>query len=156
MKLSQHEQTLIQIAKEFNAQSISWALGGSMLLWYKGIVDQVQDLDIMILEENAEKVTSIFQTFGSILPPDNEANQECSSKVFIEAVINGIAVDIIGGFTIIADGETHYCPLQLDKIEHIHRNDTVIYLDSLEQWRLYYTWMKRDSRVSQITRFLSK
>ncbi|QMS85474.1 hypothetical protein [Candidatus Xianfuyuplasma coldseepsis] len=156
MDISKQEQALIVLAEELNKQSIPWALGGSMLLWYKGIVNQVQDLDIMILEQDEKIVSSIIQTIGTIQPQHKRDNQECHSTVFIEAVINGIDVDIIGGFTIDSNNEAHYCPLQVDKIEHIHIDDTVIYLDSLELWKTYYTLMGRTTRANQIAQFLTE
>lgn len=58
---------LSQIAEELNRQNITWAIGASCLLYFKGIVQEFSDIDIMISESDVEKVKQIFLTLGKQL-----------------------------------------------------------------------------------------
>lgn len=44
----QHKlEILSQIAKKLNEGHVTWAVGGSLLLYFKGIVDEFHDIDLM-------------------------------------------------------------------------------------------------------------
>lgn len=47
-------QVLAKIARVLNQKKVVWSVGGSMLLYFKGITETVQDIDLMIEEKDAE------------------------------------------------------------------------------------------------------
>lgn len=47
-------QVLVQLAELFNEHEIQWAVGGSLLLYFKGLVSDFHDLDLMIDEQAGE------------------------------------------------------------------------------------------------------
>ena len=76
--------------------------------------------------------------------------------VFIEAVIDEVDIDIIGGFTIVADAVEYYCPLVQKDIEIITIHNESIALDRLTNWERYYRLMGRTNRAMSIYNFLYK
>lgn len=56
----QHKlEILSQIAKKLNEGHITWAVGGSLLLYFKGIVDEFHDIDLMVHADDAEEAKSL-------------------------------------------------------------------------------------------------
>ncbi len=50
---------LSKIAEELNARGVTWAVGASLLLYFKGIVTAFNDIDLMISEEDYEAAKEI-------------------------------------------------------------------------------------------------
>ena len=53
-------ELLQKIAHRFNEANIEWALGASMLLYFKGIISEFHDIDLMISVHDAEQVRTIL------------------------------------------------------------------------------------------------
>lgn len=139
---------LATIAEMFNSKNITWALGGSAMLYLRGMVDQFDDLDIVISEGQEQVVEKLLVQMGecSIAP----ASEQFRSKCF-KSVVDNVKVDVISGFTIVCDGISHYLPLDTADIDmYMVIDDCKIYLHSIEVWRIYYSLMGRTAKVSLI------
>ena len=55
-ELNKKIKLLKEIAQRFNTAYITWALGASMLLYFKGITSTFNDIDLMISNDDAESV----------------------------------------------------------------------------------------------------
>ena len=53
MTINEKLNILKLIATKFNQANISWAVGGSLLLYFEKITDHFNDLDIMIANKDA-------------------------------------------------------------------------------------------------------
>lgn len=145
---------LSRIAEELNRQHVIWAVGASLLLYFKGIVQEFADIDIMISESDAEKVTKVFLGYGKQLPAN--PNKQYKTEFFSEFNVDGVDFDIIAGFIILHEGTEFYFPLEKDCIrDYAEINGTVIPLQSIEEWRNYYRLMGRTDKVEKIDRYLS-
>lgn len=51
---------LSMIAESLNKNNITWAIGASLLLYFKGIANEFNDIDIIIDEKDVEKVKKIL------------------------------------------------------------------------------------------------
>jgi hypothetical protein len=151
--MTQLQNVLLKLANQLNKHNLTWALGASMLLYYHGIVSTMNDIDIMILEEDEETVKKIIKQLGNI--KHHADNLKYVTKVFIEAEIDGVEIDVIGGFTIKTSDKIYYCPLQSDKITCIEIQGVTIYLDSLKLWEKYYYYMGRIERSNLIKNHLT-
>lgn len=147
LKSNDKLDTLKIISQEFNNAGITWALGGSMLLYFKGIVNEFNDIDLMVMFEDVELIKNIMHSLNAeLLPP--HPNDKYNSKAFLQYVINGVDVDIIAGFGIINEGELHDCSLHSDQIiEKINLDGEAIPLQSIELWHRYYKLMGRENKV---------
>lgn len=61
---------LSYIAKELNHKNVTWAIGASMLLYFKGITSEFHDIDITVSEKDVEITKSVLMSFGSIHTPN--------------------------------------------------------------------------------------
>ena len=61
-------ELLQKIAHRFNEANIEWALGASMLLYFKGIISEFHDIDLMVSVHDAEQVQDYFIRNGRTSP----------------------------------------------------------------------------------------
>ena len=57
-------QLLLKIAHRLNEAHVEWALGASMLMYFKGITSEFHDIDLMVAERNTECVRKILSEMG--------------------------------------------------------------------------------------------
>ena len=144
-------QVLTDIAHGFNQDKVLWAVGASLLLYFKGISDTFHDIDIMVGEADIEKVKARLLGMGQLALPN--PNMQYKTRHFLEFTIKGIDVDIMAGFVIVKDGNEYDCALLPEQIaESIQLNGESIPLHSLQLWRHYYALMGRTSKVEMIDR----
>ncbi len=144
-------EVLTLIARELNSKNIKWVLGGSCMLYFRSIVPKFEDIDILFVEEDYERVFKIMETFGKQLK--NNKNESFKTRKFLEYQIKGVDFDLMAGLLIVKDNQEFYFPLHHDvKREYELLNDTLIYLDSVENWLNYYQLMNRTEKVELILR----
>ncbi|MCK9235345.1 MAG: hypothetical protein WC225_04940 [Acholeplasmataceae bacterium] len=140
---------LQQVAHTLNQTEVMWAIGGSVLLYFKGIAEKFNDIDIMIKESDVERAKAALLKIGKGQP--NIPHPQYKTKHFLEFKIDGIDVDVIAGFTIVYQNETHYFPLkEKDIVEKIDFKGEMIPLQSIKTWRKYYQLMERNEKVKLI------
>lgn len=142
-------ELLIRIAHEFNKTNISWALGASMLLYFKGIIDEFNDIDLMIIEEDVDIAYKILSKMSKIKPV--EPNPKYQTKIFMKFEIDMINVDVMAGFMIVNGNKVYDCSLKKEQIvEKIFLGNEVIPLQSINLWKKYYHLMDRKDKVKMI------
>ena len=147
-------ELLKKIAQRFNAANITWALGASMLLYFKGITPTFHDIDLMISNEDVECVRKILSEMGELQPPN--PNPKYKTKAFMEFVINSMDVDVMAGFAILNNGKIYDCSLTKEQIvEWLSLEDVKIPLQSPLLWRRYYELMGRKEKVDMINHAVS-
>jgi hypothetical protein len=150
MKNVKDKLTLLsQIAKELNNKNVTWAIGASTMLYFKGIVSEFNDIDIMVAEEDVDVVKEVLLSLGEMQSPN--PNIEYRTRCFLEFQVEGVEIDIMAGFVIIDKENEHYFPLKKENIKDFTEIDGIkIPLQSLEEWRNYYQLMGRDEKVHMI------
>ncbi|HBN96467.1 MAG TPA: hypothetical protein DDZ66_09205 [Firmicutes bacterium] len=123
-----------------------------MLLYYKGLVARANDIDIVIALEHVERAETVLEMLGVKQPPN--LNRDYATRYFAEFVIEGIDVDVMAGFRIVAGGTTtEYVPDQ-KTFETFVLQDTTIHLCPLEDWYVLYLLMPhREGRVATIKEY---
>ncbi len=148
-ELNQKLGVLSQIAHMLNENQVLWAVGGSMLLYFKGKTDVFHDIDLMVGEKDIEKVKQLLLSLGKLLPKN--PNNQYKTKHFLEFSIDGIDVDVMAGLVIVKNGEDYDCSLLAEQIaEHISLNGEHIPLQALSDWKRYYELMGRTEKVEMI------
>ena len=144
-------EVLKTIAKKFNDAGIKYAIGASVLLYFKGIVDKFHDLDIMVDMNDVDKVKEILNKFGTLqYSPDNN---NFKTKAFLQYVVDDVGIDVIGGFIIVKDGIDYDCTLQKEIIDYTYLDGVKIALDTIDNWYKYYSLMGRDNKVKMIENY---
>lgn len=139
-------KVLKQIARAFREEKICWAVGGSMLLYFKGVTQTVHDIDLMVWEPDIEKARRLLLTMGILCPPRPQGSYR--TRHFLELVIEGVEVDVMAGFVIQKGDQAWDCSLQPEQIsEYLPLGDEVIPLQELSLWKKYYALMDRREKV---------
>ena len=107
---------LKRIAHQLNEAQVEWCLGASMMLYFKGIVSEFHDIDLMISVDDVEVVKTILSEMGTLCPSDQKPNPMYQTKCFMEYVIDEIDVDVMAGFAIVCEGEIYDCSLRKDQL----------------------------------------
>ncbi|MDD5946025.1 MAG: hypothetical protein PUD43_09955 [Clostridia bacterium] len=150
MDLTEKIDVLKSISAKFNRAGITWSLGASMLLYFKGITTTVNDIDILVADENVEQVKAIMKALKGELQP-SIPNDKYKSKAFLQYVVSGVEIDIIAGFAIVNDGKIYDCSLLPNQIvEYLDLDGKKIPLQSVDLWCKYYELMGRDEKVQLI------
>ena len=145
---------LAELGRRFDEAGCLWAVGASVLLYFRGYVDAFHDIDLMVNEKDAAKMEAVLQELGTLQPSEAGTFR---TKYFREFVIDGIEVDMIGGFVILQDGVAYDCDLQAEEIEgYAQVYGQRIPLHSVAKWREYYGRMGRSEKVTIIDENLAK
>lgn len=148
-ELHQKLTVLSKIARVFNENQILWAVGGSMLLYFKGKTEIFHDIDLMVGEKDIDAAKALLLTIGDLLP--EKPNPQYKTRHFLEFRVDGVDVDVMAGFIIVSDGKDYDCSLLPEQIEeYIPLNGELIPLQALQDWRKYYELMGRESKVAMI------
>ena len=137
---------IIKIAKTLNEKGVRWAIGGSVLLYLKGIDFSFNDLDLMVHEEDALRAREALSTIGEYHPSKHKSN----AKVFDDFTVNGLDVDVISGLIITAFGKDYDCSFKNEGVEHITIDGVDIPLDSLDSWYEIYSLQGRVEKARYI------
>jgi hypothetical protein len=140
---------LVKIAHLLNSNNITYAIGASLLLYFKGKTDTFHDIDIMVIDSDANKVKELLKSIDRLEAPN--PNVKYKTKCFLEFNIDGVEVDIMSGFIIVKDGIDYDCSLKKEDIkDFINIDNELIPLDSLTRWRKFYELMDRPNKVKMI------
>lgn len=146
---------LAKVAKELNANNITWAIGASLLLYFKGITNEFHDIDIMVAESDVESIKKLLLSFGKLQPKN--PNIKYKTKDFMEFNIEGIDFDVMAGFIIVNNNIDHYFPLEKKDIKgYVDIQGATIPLQSIEEWHTYYKLMDRTEKVTMINSYFAK
>jgi hypothetical protein len=144
---------LTDLASRFNNEGVTWAVGGSLLLYFYDILEEPKDIDLVIAPKDKEVVFKILRNSGEELETKEVPNYK--TGVFGKFNVDGIEVDIIGDFYIKVSNGYYLHPFSSKNLEIVKRNDKTIYLDSLDNWLKTYEAMgDPKKRVEMIKQFL--
>lgn len=141
---------LLKIAKKFNEDHIIWALGGSLMLRFKGLNVSFNDIDIIIGEESINFVEKSMNIIGEKLPERDKGIY--SSLFFDEYKIDNCDVDVMSEVSLF--GSEYVLSLKREDIDcYLEINDVRIPLHSLRRWRELYVAIGRSDKIKIIDDF---
>lgn len=136
-----NKQALQKIARIFNENHISWGLGASSMLYFHGLVAQPRDIDLMVDEVDAEKAIALLAPFASEMQTD-DGKGKYATRHFYEMVIDGQAVDVIGGYRILRGEWIYDFPTLKDlTLNTVELGGVEVPLTHLEDWYVAYLIM---------------
>lgn len=147
-------RVLAQIAEKINHAGIKWAVGASTMLYLRGMVASFADLDILVSAQDAGELEALLLTMGTLHPSTAGGFQ---TRHFREFSIQGVEVDLIGGFVIVKDDEAYDCDFRDDQVDaHCTIDGLSIPLHSLALWQRYYDLMGRPVKADLIRAHLEQ
>lgn len=146
---------LHKIAKTLNEHQISWGLGASSMLYFHGLVEKPRDIDLMVDEADAKRAIELLTPLASQMQTD-DGKGKYATKYFYEMVIDGQAVDVIGGYRILRDQWIYDFPVLKELKLHTELMDGQnIPLTHIEDWYIAYLIMgDPKNRVPMIERYI--
>lgn len=145
---------LCRMAAEFNRGRLVWALGGSLMLYFKGIVTDFHDIDLMIAPEDGAEAAKMMEALGAEAKPVKPSARFQSDHIW-KFCLDGVDVDMIAGFGIVFEGQKFAFPFGKDDIaEIIDFNGEKIPLQGVAAWREYYRLMERPEKTALIDRWM--
>ncbi len=109
METERKLDVLADIARALNQSGVTWAVGGSLLLYFKGKTGVFRDIDLMVCETDVEKLKQAMLPLGA--PAPSNPNAQYRTRCFLEFTIRGVDVDVMAGFVILENGREHDCAL---------------------------------------------
>ena len=156
-KTQEKIQLLLRIVHRLNEAGVEWALGASMLLYFKGITSNFHDIDLMVADCDTECVRTILSEMGESCPSDSIPNPVYRAKNFMEFLIDSVEVDVMAGFAIVKDGKVFDCALRKEQIvEKMPLETEVIPLQSPSLWCKYYRLMGRTEKAEMIEKAMER
>ncbi len=149
MEIDKKLKVVAKISKRLNSAGVVWAVGASLLLYFKARTDTFNDIDIVCAEQDFASVKRVLGGFGSHKP--SRPNERYRTANFAEFSVEGVDVDVMAGLVIVKDGHEYSFSLsQNDIAEYIELEGERIPLQSLAAWRRYYELMGRDEKAEMI------
>lgn len=134
-------KVLFQIIDEFNKQNIHFALACSSNLFFRGVVDDFNDFDIIFEKKDSDLISEIMTKLGGKLLGTG-GNGFCESDVYLHYILDSIHIDFISGFRINTFGKSYYYDLSNNEVENLDSEYFQIPLVPTEIQLILYAMME--------------
>lgn len=155
METAEKLAILAKVAAEMNARQLQWAVGGSTLLYFHGIVERFNDIDLMLALKDAAAAKAALLAMGAVEKPAVKSDRfrtVCYEKFTLER----LDIDLMAGFTILKDGRAYAFPLSSQTIENVAvAGGEPVPLQALRVWRKCYALMDRPEKAKLIEDYLN-
>lgn len=151
----ERKEVFLMLIKHFGEKKVDWAVGCSMNLFLRGIVDEFHDLDIIADIDSIPTIKSIMEELGAVLK-DTGGNGFCESDMYLHYQLGRVDVDIISGFRVMTFGTSYYYPFNKVEVDTLRMEIVGIEvpLISLEAMYILYYMMEGWQRKRQFKRKL--
>lgn len=140
----ERKEVFLKIIETFSKEKIGWAIGCSMDLFLRGIVDEFHDLDLIVDIRDIPKVKNIMEKEIKADLMATGGNGYCESDMYLHYQVGRVDLDVISGFRVITFGTSYYYSFnrkEIDFLEITNANLTVP-LISLEAMYVLYFMME--------------
>lgn len=146
--------TLVKIAKELNKKEIKWAVASSILMNHYGLVDKMNDIDIIVSIDDVEETDLLLGSLGKMKPLEKDPGIY-TTKIFHEYIIDEIDVDMMAGFGIRNEEGIYEYDIECRNLDYFMISGEKIYYSTLEDWYILYQLIgNREEKVSKIESYL--
>lgn len=150
-------ETLKEVAVRLNKVGCSWAVGGSLVLYFNGLWKCPNDIDILIDLKDVDDVMKGMEGLGEF--KELKGKEPFRTEKFFGYNINGIDVEFMCNFKI-KTGEKAVYEFILDEaaiVDRVEFKETLVNVTSLEDWMVAYLVMgDPKKRVPIIEEYFSK
>ena len=132
---------LFKIMHKLQKQNVNFALGCSANLFFRGIVDDFNDFDIIFEQKYTDKILKIMSELGGQLVGTG-GNGFCESDMYLHYILDSIHIDFISGFRINTFDKSYYCDLSSNLVENLDCEYLILPLIPLEIQLILYCMME--------------
>lgn len=156
MQVQEKLQVFAKVAAALNRQGVTWAVGGSLMLYFRGVVTDFNDIDLMAAAADGERAAEALVDLGAVRKPV-QPSPRFESDGFWKLELNGLGIDIMAGLGIIYEGQKYTFPLRKGDIsDTIELLDEKIPLQGVREWRELYRLMQREEKVRLLDAWLAR
>lgn len=138
-EMAHRKDVLLKLTAEMKKNEVKWALTCSCAFFFRGMVDEFHDYDVIVEKESINKFIEIFKAMGGQLNEGQDGKEKFfDSKIFLSGELQGIEFDVISSFTVTTYGKRYCYELQTEHIEYIKE---VIPVSPVESCMLLYGMM---------------
>lgn len=138
----ERRETFELVAKELQKRNLSWALGCSMNLFFRGIVDDFNDIDIITNETSIKDLKETLEGLGAVLVGTG-GNGYCESDYYYHFQLGRVDIDVISGFRILTYNSQYYYCYKKQQLDYFTVTDKLsINLYPLEAMYILYYMME--------------
>ena len=141
VEYSERREVFFRIIKHFSEREVGWAVGCSMNLFLRGVVDDFHDLDLIVDIKSVDEVKKTMDELGAKLIATG-GNGYCESDIYLHYQLGRVDVDVISGFRVLTFGTSYYYEFAQDEIDVIEVEGISIPLISLEAMYVLYFMME--------------
>jgi len=147
------ENVLKTITTLFNEAELDWAVGASLVLYHNGIVDTVNDIDVVIEGKDVKKAEEILLKLGS--KQFTEEIPTYSNEYFGEFEINGVEIDVMSQMVINNYDCSYLYPFDKKSVvSHMMLGGVSVPVSSLEEWYILYQMIpKKEVKVTLLNTY---
>lgn len=144
------EAVLAKVATLLSEQEITWALGGSMLLYHSGVTDKVETIELVVVPDDFNRLDAVLSALGEKLP--RVPSQFYATRFFNKYVIDGLEFAVMSGLMLHFKGFLYRYRFNREAIvSMLPIGDVFIPCTALEDWYVLYQMMPwRQDRVEAL------
>lgn len=120
----ERKEVFLNLIEEFKKINVGWALGCSMNLFLRGIIDDFHDLDLIVDIKDIDKIKKIMEGKGAVLT-ETGGNGFCESDMYMHYQLGRVDVDIISGFRIVTFGTEYYYSYKSSQVDIVEVMDNI-------------------------------
>lgn len=144
---------LTQLADLLNRQKLRWAVGGSLMLYLRGVVSDFEDIDLFVTLEDAQQVIELLDQVAT--EQETVPSEQFQTVVYKKYLMDGVFIDVMAGFKVVVSDRVMDCSLtsetQLTRLI-VYNQEVPLY--TLSEFKNFYTYMNRMSKVELIDAYL--
>lgn len=141
-KYRERKKVFLNLIEEFKKFNVGWALGCSMNLFLRGIIDDFHDFFYLVNIKDIDKIKKIMEEKGAILT-ETGGNGFCESDMYMHYQLGRVDVDIISGFRIVTFGTEYYYPYKSNQVDIVEVMDNIkVPLVPMEAMYILYYMME--------------
>lgn len=134
------KDALLRIAEVLNSNAVDWGLGGSSMLWFHGLIDCPNDIDLLVAEHDALRTHELLSPLG--MYEELQPKEPFCTKYFTHYTIFGAEVDVIGLLGIRHAEGVYRLDWRRDADTRVEQLEGVsVPLTPLEDWFVLYLLM---------------
>lgn len=141
VEYKERKEVFLRILKEFSERNVKWAVGCSMSLFLRGIVDEFHDLDLIVDKDSIETIKSIMNEIGAEFIATG-GNGFCESDVYLHYQVGRVDVDFISGFKVMTFNTQYYYRYNGDELDWIKIEDFNVPVIATEAMYILYYMME--------------
>lgn len=124
-RYAKRKEVLEKLCRALSQTTITWALSMSAALFFEGVWDDFNDLDILVDINNVKEFESTFTQLGGEIDHQTRQKEAFTSPYYKEGILDGVHFDLIGDITIDTYNTRYRYSLKRDDIEFLYLEKNV-------------------------------